>query len=726
MIGKFVLIGSVGDRVGAIAESFAIPIFRISDFSLAEQIKPALLEANQLLVVIAEPKFWSSDWEQWIQALPGLKLFWGFGNPISETGPWLTVPVDEKNDAVWMLKGLFDAAAFAENVAKPMLTNAVSELLTPHAEVFVRKWLLPGESDREYFDVRVQQISAARVAIMMVDAQALQRLHPRIAALVGSYLRRSYPTPSDRDEEGREVFQAIVLQSQPTQPSIAIWYNRFASAKPMTRDDVKTTPESEPVIELQTIVPIPESVVQEISVVEETVPVPIPEGSIAEWEQTHSLEMISSDEKVPERLPENPQPPAFSTTPTGLRSWQPRPPAVIRSAALALDPDTAKLFADVERISEMEARWKPSDSENTTVTAYSKPGFPLRNILVPFAALLVLTIVFVLFSKNGSEASITPVRAAHETKNIEPTKQNATEANKEATTTPPIKAKQTELGVVLPPRELLKVAPGVAIVVVDKSADRLWVLKDNLILFETEVVTGGEHGDKQREGDRKTPEGVYYITKMKEGLGSEYGGIAMTLDYPNVLDRVENRNGGGIWLHGVPKTTLNEVFSTRGCVAMLTPNLRQLISLVKPYESLVYIREREPKSIPNWKSEVEQFLERWRTSWIERDIERYMACYAEKYAGDNGNFRQLRQHKGRVFQSVAKIEVGYTSLTIIVHGSYVVVHFRQRYHGEMNDGSVKEDNGLKRLFLQRDSDGFRIVSEEWIMQSTGAQEVANR
>ena len=84
-------------------------------------------------------------------------------------------------------------------------------------------------------------------------------------------------------------------------------------------------------------------------------------------------------------------------------------------------------------------------------------------------------------------------------------------------------------------------------------------------------VTLGKNGiDKTREGDQKTPLGVYHVTANlpRSKLTDFYGAGAFPINYPNEWDRRQGRNGFGIWLHGVP----SDVYSrppraSDGCLA---------------------------------------------------------------------------------------------------------------------------------------------------------------
>ena len=71
-------------------------------------------------------------------------------------------------------------------------------------------------------------------------------------------------------------------------------------------------------------------------------------------------------------------------------------------------------------------------------------------------------------------------------------------------------------------------------------------------------VTIGKNGvDKFKEGDKKTPLGVYHVTDNlpRSKLADLYGSGAYPISYPNEWDKRQGRNGHGIWLHGTPSDT---------------------------------------------------------------------------------------------------------------------------------------------------------------------------
>jgi len=121
------------------------------------------------------------------------------------------------------------------------------------------------------------------------------------------------------------------------------------------------------------------------------------------------------------------------------------------------------------------------------------------------------------------------------------------------------------------PRHLLALAAAQAhAIVVDASRSRVYVYENNggqPRLVADYYSTLGKRGiDKLREGDQKTPLGVYHVTSMIPGskLPDLYGWGALPINYPNDWDRRAGKTGYGIWLHGVPMTRSRTLRSACG------------------------------------------------------------------------------------------------------------------------------------------------------------------
>ena len=114
-------------------------------------------------------------------------------------------------------------------------------------------------------------------------------------------------------------------------------------------------------------------------------------------------------------------------------------------------------------------------------------------------------------------------------------------------------------------------------VVVEKAKRKLYLMKDGNVFRSFDIALGiMPVGDKQREGDFKTPEGVYLLDVKNPN--SEFF-LSIRISYPNAEDRRTAAAqgvdpGGAIMIHGQPNApTKSETYYrtqdwTNGCIAV--------------------------------------------------------------------------------------------------------------------------------------------------------------
>ncbi|MEA1997623.1 MAG: L,D-transpeptidase family protein, partial [Gemmatimonadota bacterium] len=113
-------------------------------------------------------------------------------------------------------------------------------------------------------------------------------------------------------------------------------------------------------------------------------------------------------------------------------------------------------------------------------------------------------------------------------------------------------------------------------ILVDKKRQSLDLFKSSpqgpQLVKQYRCTTGKDNnGSKHREGDLRTPNGVYFFTGMREDetLPAKYGVRAFVMDYPNDYDRLQDKTGSGIWLHAVDDDSRVEIsYDTEGCVVV--------------------------------------------------------------------------------------------------------------------------------------------------------------
>ena len=135
-------------------------------------------------------------------------------------------------------------------------------------------------------------------------------------------------------------------------------------------------------------------------------------------------------------------------------------------------------------------------------------------------------------------------------------------------------------------------------IVVEKAERKLYLLRGGETFRTFEIALGiRPQGDKEHEGDFKTPEGIYWLDTRNPH--SEFF-LSIHVSYPNVDDVRRARSkglqpGGAIMIHGQPnEPTRSEVYYrtqdwTNGCIAVSNSDMID-IWLMTPDNTPIEIR----------------------------------------------------------------------------------------------------------------------------------------
>jgi murein L,D-transpeptidase YafK len=220
--------------------------------------------------------------------------------------------------------------------------------------------------------------------------------------------------------------------------------------------------------------------------------------------------------------------------------------------------------------------------------------------------------------------------------------------------------------------------------------------------------------EKQRQGDQKTPIGVYTVIAAREKLPDFYGPGAYPLDYPNEWDRLHKRDGNGIWLHGTPSETYSRPpWATDGCIVLTNEDFRKLGKYIDVNRTPVVIGQSIEWRAPGaWQAERDAFLatfKRWRTDWESRDLDRYLAHYSPGFRSESRDLAAWTAQKRKVNAGKQWIKVGVKDLSVFSYpGSAhtIMVTFEQDYRSNNLSNRI-----VKRQFWTREGRDWRIVHE---------------
>ena len=236
------------------------------------------------------------------------------------------------------------------------------------------------------------------------------------------------------------------------------------------------------------------------------------------------------------------------------------------------------------------------------------------------------------------------------------------------------------------------------LVFIDTSGSRLIVFKNNgreiIKLMDAYISIGKNGSGKQFEGDKKTPIGVYTLgNKIKQKLSDFYGDGAFPINYPNIYDKLQNKTGHGIWIHGTPKNTYSRApQSSDGCVVLANDDLKRLETILKSNKTKVIISEESYQSYleKNLEDSHDNFiktLDEWKNSWESKFIANYLAFYDGDAKNNGRHYSDWTNDKFEIFRNTKDISVEIENISIIDYpddkDTIRYVEFDQHYQSNL-------------------------------------------
>jgi len=213
------------------------------------------------------------------------------------------------------------------------------------------------------------------------------------------------------------------------------------------------------------------------------------------------------------------------------------------------------------------------------------------------------------------------------------------------------------------------------LMLIDTSKSRLYLYEkhDNQLKYVADYyITVGKNGvEKQTEGDKRTPIGVYFAsTKLKQQLPDFYGEGAYPLSYPNEWDKAHNRNGSGIWLHGTPSSTYSRPpRASDGCVVVANQDLKALEPALQSGKTPIIIANNlewlNSSDAPEAEKELlNSAIDHWLNDWRAQDTEKYLSHYSKDFSTNGINYQQWAEHKYRVQASKPDIDISLSNISM--------------------------------------------------------------
>ncbi len=254
------------------------------------------------------------------------------------------------------------------------------------------------------------------------------------------------------------------------------------------------------------------------------------------------------------------------------------------------------------------------------------------------------------------------------------------------------------------------------VILVDTTRSRLFLYENAFpqprLVTDFYVSQGKMGAVKVREGDKRTPIGVYTITELlpREKLTDFYGPLALPIDYPNAWDKRLGKTGYGIWLHGMPKTYASRPpKASDGCVVLANQDLVALKQFVDIGNTQVIISEKlDFVPVEVWQSHRKaaiRMVNTWKTD-LEKGFSKGIYHYASDVKIDGMDLIEWQKTNQVTNRSFGDIEL--EDLSVMRYPSdqdMMVVSFKQQ---DDVSGSVRKQQywikvGTRWQIVQEDS-----------------------
>jgi len=233
-----------------------------------------------------------------------------------------------------------------------------------------------------------------------------------------------------------------------------------------------------------------------------------------------------------------------------------------------------------------------------------------------------------------------------------------------------------------------------------------------LTVFKNLIV--GKLGDKVKEGDLKTPIGVYSLINKIKPSNTFYGPLAFVTSYPNLFDKVNKKNGYGIWIHGKPLDGERGDMS-KGCIVLDNDDLIKLSKMINYKKTTLEITQYPIFATKNDIATILALLYQWRDAWRKSDLHRYLSFYDKTFKRSNGmNLEEFKKYKKRVFDSKKgkKIKIFFKNIIIVPYQNIQNLPlYKVSFHEDYISPGY-EFHGYKEIFLRKRGDTFKIIVEK--------------
>lgn len=273
------------------------------------------------------------------------------------------------------------------------------------------------------------------------------------------------------------------------------------------------------------------------------------------------------------------------------------------------------------------------------------------------------------------------------------------------------------------PDSIIRLPENENAILVEKQSQTLYVYSQKNktlgLVFSAACSTGEIFGAKKKAGDKKTPEGVYFLIDEYEDryLTPVYGKKAFPSDYPNFHDQRLGKDGSAIWIHGTDKAL--KPMDSNGCIALENDNILSLADYIRldstPLIIVDKIVKTDARIRANREEKVRSFLDNWTRSVETGSYHQYLDFYSDEYVPDISWWETWLGLRRKSMEDKVSLRVQPANVGIYAYDSIIVVLFDLNLSpGYEKEGEKVREKiliGKRKFFIEESGQTYKIIGD---------------
>jgi murein L,D-transpeptidase YafK len=264
---------------------------------------------------------------------------------------------------------------------------------------------------------------------------------------------------------------------------------------------------------------------------------------------------------------------------------------------------------------------------------------------------------------------------------------------------------------------ILKLPEGENVIIVEKKTQTLLLIcsekNQAVVKLRIPCSTGERSGKKQISGDKKTPEGIYFIKKEYEAkeLSPIYGKKAFPLDYPNMMDKKIGNGGSAIWMHGTNKALVP--MNSNGCIVLENSHILQLKKYIKldstPVILTALIEKTDKETIAGQAQDISNMLDQFIASISSSSYHTYLSFFSDKYLPEISWWTKWMEIRKTFSDQDSVISLKRENTGIYYHNNIFVIVFDLFLYLDGEQVLL----GKRKFFLEKEKYAYKIIGDTY-------------